>query len=75
MPAIQERTSQLIEVFSQFSEEEQQAILKVLKKKLLLEEARKLDKTVWKYQISEEEILDAVEEVRQANYEAGKGSL
>jgi hypothetical protein len=75
MSAIQERTEQLVELFSQLTEEEQQAILKALKKKLLLEEAHRLDKTVWKYKISEAEILDAVNEVRQEHYEARKSSL
>ncbi len=75
MSAIQERTAQMVELFTQLSEEEQKAILKALKKKQLLEEARKLDQTVWKYQISEEEILDAVNEVRQEHYEARKSSL
>ena len=75
MSAIQERTEQMLELFTQLSEEEQKAILKALKKKQLLEEARKLDQTVWKYQISEEEILDVVNEVRQEHYEARKSSL
>ncbi|GAB4495195.1 MAG: hypothetical protein OHK0019_23540 [Saprospiraceae bacterium] len=75
MSAVQERTAQMVELFTQLSEEEQKAILKALKKKQLLEEARKLDQTVWKYQISEEEILDAVNEVRQKLYEAGKNSV
>lgn len=75
MSAIQERTEQMVELFTQLSEEEQKAILKALKKKQLLEDARKLDQTTWKYKISEEEILDIVNEVRQEHYEARKGSL
>lgn len=75
MSAIQERTEQMVELFTQLSEEEQKAILKALKKKQLFEDARKLDQTTWKYKISEEEILDIVNEVRQEHYEARKGSL
>lgn len=72
---MQERTAQMVELFTQLSEEEQKAILKALKKQLIMTEAEKLSKTIWTNEISEEEILDTVYETRQQLYEARKSSL
>lgn len=72
MSAVQERTEQMLQLFAQLSEEEQKAILKALKKRLVLAEAEELSKTVWVNKISEEEILEAVSEVRKELYEARK---
>lgn len=72
MSAIQERTAQMAELFVQLSEREQKALLKALKRQLILAEAGELARTVWEYETSEEEILDIVREVRKELYETGK---
>lgn len=62
----------MAELFVQLSEREQKALLKALKRQLILAEAGELARTAWEYETSEEEILDIVREVRKELYEAGK---
>lgn len=69
MSAIQARTAQMVELFSQLSEKEQKALLKALKRQLILAEARELSNAVWEHETSEDEIMEMVRAVRKELHE------
>lgn len=69
-----EKRNRLIEVFAQFSEDDQEIIIKALKKQLLLAEAARLSATIQPNSISEDEILDEVKKVRKEMYNAARRS-
>lgn len=60
----------MVELFSQLSEREQKALLKALKRQLILAEARELSNAVWEHETSEDDIMSVVREVRKELYEA-----
>lgn len=60
----------MVELFSQLSEREQKALLKALKRQLILAEASELSNAVWEHETSEDDIMSVVREVRKELYEA-----
>ena len=74
MSALQQRLEVLNTLFVQFPEAEQNAILKALRKQLILAEAEALSKSRWTNEVSEEEISAVARQVRQDLYEARKNN-
>ncbi len=68
MTAENPRVRAITELVVKLTDEDQEAILKALKMQIILAQARRLDKSIVKNQVSMNEILSVVHQVRQIRH-------
>lgn len=64
--------SEISEYVEKMPQPKQKALLDALRKDAIIQQARKLDKTVKKNNITVDEIVSIIREVRKKRYNAGK---
>jgi flagellar biosynthesis regulator FlbT len=64
--------NEIADYVDQMSEQQQKALLNVLKKEAIIKEAYRLDKSVKKNNVTMNEIVAIVKDVRKKRYNAGK---